>query len=411
MNKLPYWLFACLILAPCSITLSQGTGFSFQGRLQDNGAVANGNYDLIFAAFDAEGGGIQQGSPVTANNVPVANGQFRVVLDFGANVFTGGPRWLQISVRKSGGAAPPTALSPRHPLLPTPYAIYAANAGTVADGMITEAKLGPNAVGAGGLQNKAVTAAKIAEGSVVKSLNGLRDDVTLSAVGNVTLTADGNNLTIASVGGGGSGGDIWALNNTSAYYAAGHVGIGTPTPNHRLRISGGPAWTGHAWGGALELDNAAAIAWNANASGNHFGVGQTTDGFFIFSTASNPGAGGIPPSYRMVIDNAGNMGVGTPWGYSLTSKLTVYEPSAGYSWIIPTGRRGSALISTVTAVGSARSATTSCISSSTAAENVPSSKESRWPARCHQSSFRKESPALTIDINGNVGIGTDAGGQ
>jgi hypothetical protein len=48
------------------------------------------------------------------------------------------------------------------------------------------------------LANNAVTAAKIAPGNVVKSLNGLKDEVTLAAGPNITLTPVGNTLTIAS---------------------------------------------------------------------------------------------------------------------------------------------------------------------------------------------------------------------
>jgi hypothetical protein len=48
------------------------------------------------------------------------------------------------------------------------------------------------------LANNAVTAAKIAPGNVVKSLNGLKDEVTLAAGANITLTPVGNTLTIAS---------------------------------------------------------------------------------------------------------------------------------------------------------------------------------------------------------------------
>ena len=53
-------------------------------------------------------------------------------------------------------------------------------------------------VGTAQLANNAVTAAKIAPGNVVKSLNGLKDDVVLTAGSNITLTPNGNTLTIAS---------------------------------------------------------------------------------------------------------------------------------------------------------------------------------------------------------------------
>ena len=53
-------------------------------------------------------------------------------------------------------------------------------------------------VGTNQLADNAVTAGNIASGQVVKGLNGLTDQVTLAAGPNVTLTPDGNILTIAS---------------------------------------------------------------------------------------------------------------------------------------------------------------------------------------------------------------------
>lgn len=57
-----------------------------------------------------------------------------------------------------------------------------------------------NGVGATELANNAVTAAKIAAGQVVKSINGLTDNVTLAAGNNITITPVGNTLTIAAIG-------------------------------------------------------------------------------------------------------------------------------------------------------------------------------------------------------------------
>lgn len=53
-------------------------------------------------------------------------------------------------------------------------------------------------VGTTQLANNAVTANKIASGQVIKSLNGLTDNVTFAAGSGITLTPVGNTLTIAS---------------------------------------------------------------------------------------------------------------------------------------------------------------------------------------------------------------------
>src|SRR5215470_7075261 len=85
-----------------ALSRAQGTAFSYQGRLVENGVAANSGHDFIFAVFDSAAGAAQIGPAVPLNNTPVANGQFNVVLDFGVNVFTGAPRWLEISVRPAG---------------------------------------------------------------------------------------------------------------------------------------------------------------------------------------------------------------------------------------------------------------------------------------------------------------------
>jgi hypothetical protein len=62
--------------------------------------------------------------PLTNSLTAVSNGLFTVSLDFGAGVFAGADRWLEIGVRTNGGGAF-TMLTPRQALTPTPYAIHA----------------------------------------------------------------------------------------------------------------------------------------------------------------------------------------------------------------------------------------------------------------------------------------------
>ncbi len=111
---------------PQTTTFAQGTAFSYQGRLTDQGNAANGSYDLTFAVFDALAAGTQVGGTVTSGATPVSNGQFTVTLDFGPGMFTGNPRWLEVGVQASGGGGFAT-LSPRQQLTPVPYSIYSGN--------------------------------------------------------------------------------------------------------------------------------------------------------------------------------------------------------------------------------------------------------------------------------------------
>jgi hypothetical protein len=100
-----------------------GTAFTYQGKLIDGGAPANGTYDFTFALYDALSGGAQVGSTITLGDVTVTDGLFTVQLDFGA-VFDGTAFYLEIGVRPGSGGAY-TTLAPRQALTATPYARYA----------------------------------------------------------------------------------------------------------------------------------------------------------------------------------------------------------------------------------------------------------------------------------------------
>jgi hypothetical protein len=106
---------------------AQGTAFNYQGRLNDAGAPANAAYDFQFTVYNA----VTNGSPVSASltnsAVAVSNGLFNVTLDFGPGIFTGANYWLDLAVR-AAGATNFTELAPRQPVLPVPYAIFAAGA-------------------------------------------------------------------------------------------------------------------------------------------------------------------------------------------------------------------------------------------------------------------------------------------
>ena len=107
-----------------------GTSFTYQGQLQRDGVPAAGSYEFEFRLYDSLAGGNPVGSPDTVlASPPVSQGLFTVDLNFGAAVFTGYDRYLQIGVRPSGSQDAYTILSPRQRLLPAPNAHYAVNAG------------------------------------------------------------------------------------------------------------------------------------------------------------------------------------------------------------------------------------------------------------------------------------------
>src|SRR5262245_41082703 len=133
-----------------------GSAFSYQGRLSDDGRLPTARYDLRFRLFQAATGGTPAGQTVINENVLVNDGLFQTTVDFGTNVFTGVEYWMEVGVRAGASTDAFTLLDPRQILTPVPYAIYAKEAGSVPAG--------------------AISGAALQDGSVVRSINGLRDD-------------------------------------------------------------------------------------------------------------------------------------------------------------------------------------------------------------------------------------------
>ena len=113
---------------------AQATAFTYQGQLQNNGSPASGTYNLQFTLFATNTGGVAIAGPVTNGAVAVTNGLFTVTIDFGGGPWNGQSNWLQIAVETNSASATFTTLTPRQPITPVPYSIYAENGGTLASG-------------------------------------------------------------------------------------------------------------------------------------------------------------------------------------------------------------------------------------------------------------------------------------
>jgi hypothetical protein len=171
-----------------------GTAFTYQGRLEDAGAPANGTYDLRFLLYDADVGGSQVGSILFKEDISVANGLFTVSLDFGSDVFAGEARWLEIGVRPGASTGAFSALASRQELTPTPNAIQAPWSGVS----------GKPAGFADDTDNDALSTLSCASGEVAKWSGSAwacaADD---NSGGDITGVTAGPGLT-----GGGASGDI-----------------------------------------------------------------------------------------------------------------------------------------------------------------------------------------------------------
>ncbi|OAI39541.1 hypothetical protein AYO38_01495 [bacterium SCGC AG-212-C10] len=104
-----------------------GTGFTYQGRLEQGGIPADGTYDFRFALFDAPEAGVQTGLTLVREDVAVVDGLFTVTLDFTAVFGSGVALFLEVGVRPGDSAGDFELLTPRQALTPTPYSLYSAS--------------------------------------------------------------------------------------------------------------------------------------------------------------------------------------------------------------------------------------------------------------------------------------------
>lgn len=118
------WFGAVLIGVFLTPQSAAGEPFTWQGRLNQNGSAADGNYDFAFGLYDSAAGGAQVGTTVTRSTVPVSGGLFSVELDFGDGAFDGSPRWLETTVAPAG-SGDVTPLAPRTAVTGAPYAAFA----------------------------------------------------------------------------------------------------------------------------------------------------------------------------------------------------------------------------------------------------------------------------------------------
>jgi hypothetical protein len=202
--------------AICFSAYAQGTAFTYQGRLNDGGSPATGIYDLRFTICDALTSGSVVGVPKTNSATGVTNGLFAVTLDFGGGVFTGSNRWVEIAAR-TNGAATFTALAPRQPIQPVPYAVMANTAsnllgnlpaaqlsGTLANGALPASPNFAGTVTAGsftgnGANVTSLNANNLASGTVsLAQLSGITGSQLAAATWQQATNLNGGNAALAT---------------------------------------------------------------------------------------------------------------------------------------------------------------------------------------------------------------------
>ena len=295
---------------------------NYQGILKDAAGVVvqNGNYNLTFKLYDAESGGTVLWNETKTINVVggIINTQLGSVTPIPSTAFAV-MTWLGITI-ESG-----SELTPRISLSSVPYSFMSMN-----------------------VPNGSITATKIADAQVVKSLNGLKDNVNLVAGTNVTITPSGNNLTINAAGGGG-GGTIGGsgttnyfplftgattLGNSVLYQTGGNIGIGTTTPGAKFELSGNDALiNGLTVGrGTGNISNNSAFGYRTLYS-NTTGSGNTAIGYrtlyFNTSGINNTAIGSSALYFNST--GSGNTAIGNS---SLYENTTGGQNTAFGSWAL-----------------------------------------------------------------------------
>jgi hypothetical protein len=174
---------------------------NYQGKLMTTEGlpVADGDYQVTFAIYDVKTGGAALWDETQAP-VPVKDGIFNVLLgstkELALDDFAAGERYLGIKVGSDEEMAPRFRIT---------SVIYALIADAVTPNSIKSANLDNGAVITAKIADGAVTATKIGQGEMVKSVNGIKDDVLIEQGENVTVSTNGSQITISAAAGGGTG--------------------------------------------------------------------------------------------------------------------------------------------------------------------------------------------------------------
>jgi len=253
---------------------------SYQGVLTDNSGnpQPDGDYSFIFNFYEVStGGNLIWGETKTLN---VSKGLFSTSLGdqtpFSSDVKFDKPYFLGIKV----GSEP--ELSTRIALTSSGYSLTSDNA------------------------------LDVAEGKVVKSLNGLKDAVTIEGSGGTTVTKTENKITISSSTGGGTG--ILGIQNTNNTLDISDPNGPTATVNLKVPLS---------------LNGDVSYVFTSTVtSGDGVGIwGHSPSGYGVFgSSNSYPGVFGKSISGTGVL-GASNTEIGV-WGSS-SSNTGVYGTSTG----------------------------------------------------------------------------------
>lgn len=386
--KILITLFSIIVLFN-SIMVSQNIPpvINFQGVLKDqNGNIyPDGNYEILINVYPAQ---------VTNNSlwsetqtITLEGGIFSVSIGNSETLnlpFDSG-YWIGFSV--DGG----TELLPRLPLSSVPYSFMSMN-----------------------VMDESITAQKIADSEVVKSLNGIKDNINLIAGSNVTITPSGNDITISTSGGGGGtiGGsgtanflplfsDNSTLGNSRFYQTNNRIGFGTTTPSSVFHL--------HDESGLSHFRITSASTGITESDGFTMSNAGTDQMFFMQRENANINfsISGIP-TFTMVPGGLNGIGTSNP-----TTKLHIHSTSSpAFRLSDGTNANGKVLSSDADGNASWQDKSSRYTQSTTSLNNFSANLTSTFSSMGNIVIFNKARDDSKIEVffNSIVGGGTFAGG-
>lgn len=292
---------------------AQTTSFSYQGRLADGAAGANGTYQFQFKLFDAATGGNQIGATIADVNANVTNGSFAVQLDFGATAFNGGERYLEVSVRRSPVDFY-TLLTPRDRVASAPYAVRSNSTLNFTGSLAGDVTGTQNAtvVNSVGGQSASAIAGSVQATSAATNANTPNTIVKRDATGKIAVGgvqfSDGTTLTSANPG--------TLLGSNNVWTGANTFSNGLSANNSLITNVGNPVNAGDAANKAYTDANF--VKFVPGAEQLSVGDANGTAPMINLRGGSTccSGPGGHTPAFFKVFQNGsfvatGNLGIGT----------------------------------------------------------------------------------------------------
>jgi len=295
----------CLLWAGAMAGQAQvGTAVTYQGRLTDAGEPVNDTADLDFLLFDAETEGELVGMYKTFGT-PVVDGLFNVELDFGEGVFQGEARWLEITVHLNSGSEWIT-LSPRQPIRPAPYALYALDGAGGGGGSLWTAdpndgisyQAGNVGIGASSITNVrlrvdsaeiyTITARNRSTSGNTFAVLAEGDSTSARTVFGLATATSGEAVGVFGRSQSPAGYGVWGSNNSTATSPR-PVGVyGTAVSSHGVGVKGYADGSGGVavWGRADGTSSHAMMAEAIAESGATFGLEAyacSPDGYGVYS--------------------------------------------------------------------------------------------------------------------------------